>query len=211
MRAGRISTDEAVRISVYALPGAARHRCAFGVRDAGVERARGVLAAQRKLRGSVNVDFPREIEVEILLLDCHELGVGETRILVRRREAADAHGLAHRVLHARRREIRGARTALASIAIHRDRETAIALPLHGLELAHAHGHRQSFLVADADLGLVGAVFATRVIRGLLFGVAPNDPTTFIVVGLMMAVIGIVACWIPAHRAARIDPAITMRS
>ena len=60
-------------------------------------------------------------------------------------------------------------------------------------------------------GVVGAFFATRFIRGLLFRVTPNDPTTFIGVAVMMAAIGIVACWIPALRAARIDPAITMRS
>jgi putative ABC transport system permease protein len=58
---------------------------------------------------------------------------------------------------------------------------------------------------------VGAFFAARVIQGLLFGVAPNDPITFVGVAVMMAAIGIVACWIPALRAARIDPAITMRA
>jgi putative ABC transport system permease protein len=61
------------------------------------------------------------------------------------------------------------------------------------------------------LGVVGAVFAARVIQGLLFGVAPNDPITFVGVAVMMGAIGIVACWIPALRAARIDPAITMRA
>jgi putative ABC transport system permease protein len=67
------------------------------------------------------------------------------------------------------------------------------------------------LAAGLALGVVGAFFATRVIRGLLFGVTPNDPTTFIGVAALMAVIGIAACWIPALRAARIDPVITMRS
>jgi predicted permease len=61
------------------------------------------------------------------------------------------------------------------------------------------------------LGIGGAWFAARFIRGLLFGVAPHDPVTFGGVALLMAVIGIGACWIPALRAARIDPAITMRS
>jgi predicted permease len=60
------------------------------------------------------------------------------------------------------------------------------------------------------VGVAGASVAARVIRGLLFGVAPHDPTTFIAVAVMMAGIGIAACWIPALRAARIDPAITMR-
>jgi len=61
------------------------------------------------------------------------------------------------------------------------------------------------------LGVSGALFAASVIRGLLFGIAPHDPVTFIGVAAMMAAIGIIACWIPALRAARIDPAITMRA
>ena len=61
------------------------------------------------------------------------------------------------------------------------------------------------------VGVAGAFFAARIIRGLLFGVAPNDPITFVSVAVLMAVIGIVACWIPALRASRIDPAITMRA
>jgi predicted permease len=61
------------------------------------------------------------------------------------------------------------------------------------------------------LGVIGAFLAARVIQGLLFGVAPHDPMTFAGVALMMAAIGIGACWIPALRASRIDPAIAMRS
>jgi putative ABC transport system permease protein len=61
------------------------------------------------------------------------------------------------------------------------------------------------------LGIAGAFFATGLVRGLLFGVAPRDPTTFVGVALLMMAIGIVACWIPALRASRIDPAIAMRS
>jgi len=67
------------------------------------------------------------------------------------------------------------------------------------------------LVFGLILGVTGAFVATGVIQGLLFGVAPHDPVTFIGVGVLMAAIGIVACWIPASRASRIDPAITMRS
>ena len=60
------------------------------------------------------------------------------------------------------------------------------------------------------LGVVGAFFATRLISGLLFGVAPNDPLTLVGVAVMMVAIGVAACWLPALRAAKIDPAITMR-
>ncbi len=61
------------------------------------------------------------------------------------------------------------------------------------------------------LGTGGAYFASGAIRGLLFGVAPHDPVTLIGVATLMAGIGIVACWIPARRAARIDPLLAMRS
>jgi ABC-type lipoprotein release transport system permease subunit len=46
---------------------------------------------------------------------------------------------------------------------------------------------------------------------LLFGVAPNDPVTLAGVALMMVVVGIAACWLPALRAARIDPAVALRN
>jgi putative ABC transport system permease protein len=45
---------------------------------------------------------------------------------------------------------------------------------------------------------------------LLFGVAPQDPITLLGVAVMMAVVGIGACWLPARRAAKIDPAVAMR-
>jgi predicted permease len=67
------------------------------------------------------------------------------------------------------------------------------------------------LVVGLVLGVAGALLAGGVMRGFLFGVAPHDPPTFIGVAVMMAAIGIAACWIPALRAARIDPAITMRA
>jgi len=61
------------------------------------------------------------------------------------------------------------------------------------------------------LGVTGAFFATGVLRGLLYGVPPRDPATFASVTAGMALIGLLACWIPALRASRIDPAITMRA
>jgi predicted permease len=69
----------------------------------------------------------------------------------------------------------------------------------------------SLVVLGLALGVAGAYFGAGVMRGLLFGIAPHDPTTFVVVSVAMATIGILACWIPALRAARIDPAITMRA
>ena len=67
------------------------------------------------------------------------------------------------------------------------------------------------LAIGLALGVGGAYLGAGVMRGLLFGVAPHDPATFIAVAATMAGIGTLACWIPALRAARIDPAITMRA
>ena len=146
-----------MRVRVDALAGAARDGRPLGIRDARIERACRVLATQRELGGLVDVDVPREVEVEISRILRHELGVGETRVFVGSREAADAQRLANRILHARRRKIGRARAAFALVAINGDRETTVALPLDRLELAHAHRHRQTFLVTDADLRLVGTV------------------------------------------------------
>jgi hypothetical protein len=60
------------------------------------------------------------------------------------------------------------------------------------------------------VGAAAAFFAARVIRGLLYGVTPWDPATYAVVTVVMAGIGIVACWLPSVRAAHVDPAVTMR-
>ena len=61
------------------------------------------------------------------------------------------------------------------------------------------------------IGVVGALLLTRLMQGLLFGVSPHDPTTLGSVALVMALVGITACWIPALRAARIDPGIALRA
>ena len=61
------------------------------------------------------------------------------------------------------------------------------------------------------LGVVGALSLSRLMQGLLFGVAPHDPVTLAGVVVLMAAIGIGACWVPAARAARIDPGVALRA
>jgi putative ABC transport system permease protein len=60
------------------------------------------------------------------------------------------------------------------------------------------------------VGIATSFFAARLIQGLLFGVPPHDPLTMIGVAVLMVAIGVVSCWLPAIRASKIDPAITMR-
>ena len=60
------------------------------------------------------------------------------------------------------------------------------------------------------LGLVISLAGTRLLSGLVVGVKPSDPITFIVVVLLLTGIALFACWIPARRATRIDPLIALR-
>ena len=61
------------------------------------------------------------------------------------------------------------------------------------------------------LGFVGAFAVSRVIRSLLFGVSANDPLIYAVVSLVLACAAFLACWVPARRASRVDPMITLRA
>jgi ABC-type lipoprotein release transport system permease subunit len=60
------------------------------------------------------------------------------------------------------------------------------------------------------VGLVGAIMLTRYIRTLLFDVRPNDPATLIAVPLVLIAVAVVACYVPARRAAGIEPMIGLR-
>src|SRR6185436_17185404 len=66
-------------------------------------------------------------------------------------------------------------------------------------------------IIGAAIGLAGALLATRWLRSLLFGVSASDPVTFVAVVLVLGVIALVACTIPARRAARVDPATALRA
>jgi ABC-type antimicrobial peptide transport system permease subunit len=67
------------------------------------------------------------------------------------------------------------------------------------------------VVIGLAVGVAGALSLTRLMQGLLFGVPPHDPVTLIIVTLIMVVVGIGACLIPAIRAARIEPAVALRA
>jgi predicted permease len=59
-------------------------------------------------------------------------------------------------------------------------------------------------------GIGGALLLSRLMRKLLYGVQPTDPATFVAVATGLAVVAIVACYIPAHRAMRINPMTALR-
>jgi putative ABC transport system permease protein len=77
-----------------------------------------------------------------------------------------------------------------------------------LSLVLGEGLRLAIL--GAAIGLAGSFFAARLLAGMLFGVAPSDPLTFTSVPVVLVAVAMVACYIPARRATRVDPLAALR-
>jgi putative ABC transport system permease protein len=60
------------------------------------------------------------------------------------------------------------------------------------------------------MGILGAIALTRLMSSLLFGVTPTDPATFVAVVLLMVAVVLLACFVPAHRATKVDPMVALR-
>ena len=72
------------------------------------------------------------------------------------------------------------------------------------------GHGARLIVVGVLAGLGAALWLSRLVRGLLFGVQPNDVTTFAAVSSLLVLVALAACVIPARRATRIDPIVALR-
>jgi predicted permease len=109
--------------------------------------------------------------------------------------AAGIYGLISYVVASTKREF-GIRTALG------------AAPHKILWLVFRKGLALS--LAGVLLGFITALGLTRVVMGLLYGVSPTDPLTFAIVAVLIAVVTLMACYLPARRATRMDPLLVLR-
>jgi putative ABC transport system permease protein len=72
------------------------------------------------------------------------------------------------------------------------------------------GQGLKLLISGIALGLAGAFASARAIASLLFGVSPTDPLSFVGTSLLLAVTALLACFVPAWRASKIDPMVALR-
>jgi putative ABC transport system permease protein len=72
------------------------------------------------------------------------------------------------------------------------------------------GHGLALSLTGVAIGLAASFALTRLMKGLLFGVSATDPITFIAISLLLVAIGLVASWIPARRAMKVDPLVALR-
>jgi predicted permease len=72
------------------------------------------------------------------------------------------------------------------------------------------GQGVRLILFGLGLGLAASLALTRVLAGMLFGVTPTDPLTFVAVSFLLAIVALLACYIPAHRATKVDPLVALR-
>jgi len=104
--------------------------------------------------------------------------------------------------------------AIANLVNQRTREMGVRLALgaaRGDIIRMVLGHGLRLASAGLLVGLVASLALTRAMQTLLYEVRPADPITFLSVSFLLTGVAALACWLPARRAARVDPMIALRS
>ena len=103
---------------------------------------------------------------------------------------------------------------IAYIAAQRTREIGVRMAL-GAQASDVRrlfvGHGLKLVGVGLVLGIASAMALTRLMSTLLFGVGPMDPATYVAVSLVLGTVALVATYLPARRAARVDPVVALRS
>jgi putative ABC transport system permease protein len=95
----------------------------------------------------------------------------------------------------------------------RTREIGLRMALgagHGDILRLIVGHGLGVGLAGVALGIPGALAMARLMRGMLYGIGPNDPFVFVLVAVLLVALAAVASYVPARRAMRVDPVIALK-
>jgi len=107
----------------------------------------------------------------------------------------------------------GLYAVIAYLVAQRTREIGIRLALGAaprdvLRLMVGHGMKLTLL--GVAIGFIGAMAVTRLMVSLLFAVTPTDAVTFIIAAAGLILVALVACYIPARRATKVDPLVALR-
>jgi putative ABC transport system permease protein len=107
----------------------------------------------------------------------------------------------------------GVSGTLALAVAHRTKEIGIRIALgatKGKILSNVLLRGMAPVVAGIFVGAVAAMISTRLLEGMLFGIRPNDPSTFIAIAFLLGLVAFIGCAIPARRAIKVDPMKALR-
>jgi putative ABC transport system permease protein len=169
--------------------------------------------------GSVVADLPRRLSREAAIVDpaIRVRDVGTADEILAKELTGPRFNMSLLVVFA------GVALVLATVGLYgviaysvsqRTREIGIRLALGAgqpavLRLVMSQGARLTLV--GVLFGLAAAVGLTRLMQGMLYGVSPLDPVTFVMVGVALALVALLATYFPARRGTRVDPVVALRA